>query len=231
MMKTLAPLIAGAAAIALLGDATLALAQAKPAAPAAKPPAASTPVARPAAAPATPAAAAPPPALVLTNTTPGVCILSREGIIGASKVGKYVQTRLGQLENQVKAELTGEQSSIQTAAKDLEAKKTTLGAGYQTQLQALQQRADALQQKAQLRDQELQATDQKAVARILQEATPFVETEAKSKNCSVVLDATAVMAVNNSMNLTPAVVASLDGKIQQFDFDREHLDQQQAAQR
>jgi Skp family chaperone for outer membrane proteins len=230
MMKTLPRIIASVAAIAALGDASLAFAQAKPAAPAAKPPASATPVARPAATPTAPTAAAAPPPMVLTATTPGVCILSREGIIGASKVGKYVQTRLNQLQTQANAELTGEQSSIQTAAKDLEAKKTTLGAAYQTQLQALQQRADALQQKAQLRDQELQATSQKALSRILTEATPFVETEAKAKACSVVLDATAVMAVNNAMNLTPAVVASLDTKIQQFDFDREHLDAQQAAQ-
>jgi Skp family chaperone for outer membrane proteins len=229
MMKMLTRMIAGAAAITLLGDASMALAQAKPAAPAARPPASATPVAKPAAAPAAATATAPPP-MVLTATTPGLCILSREGIVGASKVGKYVQTRLNQLQTQTQAELTGEQSSIQTADKDLEAKKTTLGTAYQQQLQALQQRATALQDKAQQRERELQATEQKALSRILLEATPFVEAEAKAKNCAVVLDATAVMAVNNSMNLTPAVVAALDGKLQQFDFDREHLDAQPATQ-
>jgi outer membrane protein len=218
MMKTLSRMIAGVTAIAMLGDASVAFAQAKPAAPAAKPAATA------------PASAAAPAqtALVLTATTPGLCILSREGIIGASKVGKYIQTRLTQLQTQANAELTGEQSSIQTAAKDLDTKKATLAqAAYQQQLQALQQRAQALNDKAQLRDRELEATQQKAIARVLTEATPFVEAEAKTKNCAVVLDATSVMAANNSMNLTPAVVAALDTKIQQFDFDREHLDAQQ----
>jgi outer membrane protein len=218
MMKTLTCTIASAAAIAAFADASLAVAQTKPAAPAARPAAA-------------PAAAAAAPNMTLTATTPGVCVLSREAILGASTVGKYVQTRLGQLESQANAELTGEQSSIQTAAKDLEAKKTTLGqTAYQQQGSALQQRANALQERAQQRDRELQATEQKAVQRVLQEATPLVANEAKAKNCAIVVDANAVMAVNGSMNLTQDVITALNGKFTQFDFDREHLDAQQAAQ-
>jgi Skp family chaperone for outer membrane proteins len=222
MMKTLPRIIASVAAIAALGDASLAFAQAKaPAKPAA-------PAAKPAAAPAASAQAA---NLTLTATTPGVCVLSREAIVAASTVGKYVQTRLGQLQTQVKAELTGEQSSIQTAAKDLEAKKTTLAqTAYQQQGAALQQRAEALQEKAQLRDRELQATEQKALEKVLGEATPLVAAEAKAKNCSVVLDANAVMAVNGTMNLTQNVITALNGKFTQFDFDREHLENQPAAQ-
>jgi outer membrane protein len=228
MMKTLPRILAGAAALAALGQTSLAFAQTKPAAPAAKP--AATPAARPAAAPAAaaPAAAA---SLTLTATTPGVCVLSREAILAASTVGKNVQTRLGQLQTQANAELTGEQSSIQTAAKDLEAKKATLGqAAYQQQGSALQQRAEALQEKAQLRDRELQATEQKAVQKVLQEATPLVEAEAKAKNCSIVLDANAVMAVNASMNLTQNVITALNGKFTEFAFDRERLDNQPATQ-
>jgi outer membrane protein len=222
MMKTLTRTIASAAVIAALADASFAVAQTKPAAPAAKPAASA---ARPA------AAAAAQPSFELTATTPGLCILSREAILGASTVGKYVQTRLGQLQSQANAELTGEGSSIQAAAKDLDAKKTTLGdAAFQQQRSALQQRADALQEKAQQRDRELQATEQKAIKRVLDEATPLVAAEAKAKNCSVVLDGNAVMAVNGSMNLTPNVITGLNGKLTQFDFEREHLDAQQAAQ-
>jgi outer membrane protein len=225
MMKTLSRMIAGAAAIAALGDASMAFAQTKPAAPAAKP---ATPAARPAT---TAPAAAAPAELTLTATTPGVCVLSREAILGASTVGKFVQTRLQQLQTQANAELTGEQSSIETAAKDLQAKKATLAeAAYQQQGAALQQRYSALQEKAQLRDRELQATEQKAAQRVLVEATPLVEAEAKTKNCAVVLDANAVMAVNNTMNLTQNVITALNGKFTQFNFDRERLDAQPATQ-
>jgi outer membrane protein len=217
MMKTNTLAIAGAAAIAALGGASMAFAQAKAPAKAPAKPAVST-----AAAPATPPVA-------LTGT--GVCVLSREGLLAGSTVGKYVQTRIGQLNNQVQAELSGEGNSIQTAAKDLETKKATLAqAAYQQQGQALQQRVNALQEKAQQRDRELQATEQKAVQKILQEATPLVAAQAQSKNCGVLLDGGAVLAVNTAMDLTPGVITALNGKLTQFDFDREHLDAQPAAQ-
>ena len=222
MMKTTSLVIAGVAAISALSAASAVLAQTKPAASAAK-----APAARPAAAPAAGAPAAP----VITATVPGVCILSREGIVEGSTVGKYVGTRLQQLQTQANAELTGDQTSLQNDAKALEAKKTTLGdAGYQQQGQALQQRQAALQQKAQQRERELQATEQKAFQRVMQEATPMVAEQVKANNCGVVLDAQAVMLANAAMNLTPGVVTALNAKITQFDFDREHLDGQPAPQ-
>ena len=197
----------GIGSLAALGCATSALAQAKPAAAA---PAAATPL--------------------ITANVPGVCVLSREGLIGASTVGKYVQTRMGQLGNQVNAELSGEQTSLQADAKALDAKKATLQAAqYQQQGQALQQRATALQEKAQQRDRELQATEQKAVARVLQEASPLVGDVVKQKACGLVLDANSVLAGNPAMDITPVVVQALNGKMTQFDFEREHLDAQAGA--
>lgn len=220
MMKTYSIAIAGAASLAALGAATVAFAQAKPAASAPRPAAA-------AAAPA-PAAAG---AVTITANVPGVCVLSREGIVGSSTVGKYVQTRLQQLTTQTNAELTGEQTSLQNDAKSLETKKATLApAAYQQQGTALQQRAEALQQKAQQRDRELQATEQKAVQRILQEATPFVADQVKAKSCGVLLDANTVLGANPNMDLTPGVITALNAKVTQFDFDRERLDGQAAAQ-
>ena len=215
MMKMTSLALAGVAGLAALGCASLASAQPKPAA--AQP--------KPAAAPA-PAAAAP----TITATAPGVCVLSREGIVGASTVGKYVQTRLGQLTTQTNAELTAEQTSLQNDAKALEAKKATLAAAaYQQQGSALQQRADGLQQKAQQRDRELQATEQKAQQRVIAEASALVGDQIKAKNCAIVLDAQAVMAANASMDLSGGLVAALDGKFTQWDFDREHLDAQPVA--
>lgn len=215
MMKTTSFSIAGVAAITALAGASLAFAQTKPAPKPAAAPAAGAP------------AAATAPAPVFTTTISGLCILSREGIVQASTVGKFVQTRLGQLGGQANAELSGEQTSIQTAAKDLETRKATLGdAAYQQQRAALQQRVEALQQKAQLRDRELQATEQKAVQRVLQEAGPLVNDQVKAKNCGVLLDGNAVLGGNPAMDLTPGVIAALNAKITQFEFDREHLDAQ-----
>jgi outer membrane protein len=199
--------VAGLGVVTALGCATVAMAQAKPPVKAA-----------------TPAAAAP-PAPVITATVPGVCVLSREGIVGASTVGKYVQTRMGQLSNQVNAELGGEQTTLQNDAKALDAKKASLGQqAAEQQALALQQRYQALQQKAQQRDRELQATEQKAVARVLQDASPLVGDIVKQKQCGLLLDANSVLAGNPTMDITPSVVQALNVKTTQFDFEREHLD-------
>jgi Skp family chaperone for outer membrane proteins len=178
-----------------------------------------------------PAAAAAAPAPIITAIVPGVCVLSREALIGSSTVGKYIQTRMGQLGTQVNAELSGEQTTLQADAKKLEATRATLQpAQLQTQGQALQQRATVLQEKAQQRDRELQATEQKAIARVLQEASPLVGDVVKQRACGVVLDANSVLAGNPTMDITPTVVQALNGKFTQFDFEREHLDAQAGAQ-
>lgn len=220
MMKTTSLTIAGLAAITAMGASTLASAQAKK-------PAAAPAAPRPAAAAPAPAAAQPP---VFTGTAPGVCILSREGLVGASTVGKYVQTRLQQLTSQANAEVTGDQTSLQNDAKALDANKALVGTARQTQEAALQQRLQTLQAKAQQREAEIQATQQKAVQRVLSEASPLVNDQIKAKGCGVLLDGDAILGANPSLNLTPSVVAALNAKITQFDFDREHLDAQQAAQ-
>ncbi len=213
MMKTNTILIGSAAVIAALGCASAAMAQA------------AKPAARPAAAP---AAASPAPAAIsLTANVPGVCILQREALLGGSTVGKYVQTRLGQLQSQVQAELNGEGTTLQNDAKSLEAKKATLApAAYQQQGAALQQRAEALQAKANQRDQELEATRQKALQRVWTEAVPLITDVVKAKNCAVVFDGNAIMVANNDMDVTPAVMTALNGKVQQFTFERERVEAQ-----
>jgi Skp family chaperone for outer membrane proteins len=213
MMKTSTILMSGVAALAALGCASAALAQAKPA-PAKPAPAA--------------ASATNPPPLNLTATVAGVCILQRDAVLAGSTVGKYVQTRMGQLQNQVQAELSAEGTSLQTDAKSFDAKKTTLAqADAQRQQQGLQTRYQALQEKGAQRERELEATQQKALQRVWSEAVPLIGDVVKKQNCAVVLDGQAIMVANPAMDVTPGIVTALNSKITQFDFDREKLPAQQ----
>jgi len=160
----------------------------------------------------------------------GVCILSNEGVIYASTVGQYTIGRLKQLSAQVDAELNGEQTQIQTDAKALEAQRGKIAeAQFQQQGQQIQLRAQALQRKAQLRQREISATQEKALQRIGQEAEPIVRQVFVQRSCSVLLSGQALVYPAPSMDITPAVVQGLNAKIQQFPFDREHLDQPGAA--
>jgi outer membrane protein len=156
----------------------------------------------------------------------GMCILSVEGAIGGSTVGKYVGTRLQQIGAQVQAELTSEKTALDNDAKALDGKRNTLDQNaFEQQAAALQVRANALQRKAQLRDREMQATEQKALARVGDEMEPMIKQAYQQKGCSVLLQRSAVVLANPAMDITPQVTTGLNGKITQFAFDRERLDQ------
>jgi len=201
---TFRPLVAGLCAAAALTAGSSALAQA-------------------AAAPAAPAVTHGPP-------LNGMCIISVENAIGSSTVGHYVETRMQQIVAQTNAELTGEKNAIDADAKALDARRATLDQStLEQQASALQVRANALQRKAQLRDREVSATEQKAVGRIGQEMTPLISQVYQQKACSVLFQRTAIVIANPAMDITPQVVTSLNAKITQFAFDRERLDQPQAA--
>lgn len=176
------------------------------------------------------AAAAAPPPVTHGPAIAGLCVMSLDGAIGSSTVGKYVQTRLGQISTQVQSELTAEQTQISNDAKALDAKRSTLDqATFDKQSADLQLRANALNRKAQLRERELQATQQKALGRIGQELDPVVRAAYQQAKCSILIQRDAIVLANPAMDITPAVVTGLNAKITQFTFDRERLDQPAAA--
>lgn len=157
---------------------------------------------------------------------PGVCVLSVEGAIGASTVGKYVNTRMQQIITQVNAELNAEKTSIDNEAKALDGQRASLDANtFEQRGAALQVRANALQRKAQLRDREVQATQQKALSRVGQELDPIIRNAYQQKQCSLLVSRDALVIANPAMDITPTVVTGLNAKITQFAFDRERLDQ------
>jgi outer membrane protein len=210
-LKTFAA--AGCATAIALGGATAALAQ-QPARPAV-------------AAPAPPPAPAAQPAINHGPPITGLCVVSVEGAIGASTVGKYVNTRLQQLVAQVNAELNAEKTGIDNDAKALDAQRATLAQdAFEQRAAAVQVRANALQRKAQLRDREIQATEQKAINRVGEEMEPFIRQAYQQKACSMLINRQAVVLANPASDITPAVVTALNAKITQFAFDRERLDQQ-----
>lgn len=177
---------------------------------------------------AAPAAAAP----QVTHGAPinGLCVVSIENAIGASTVGKYVNTRLQQLVGQVNAELSAERTAIDNDAKALEGQRATLDQNtLEQRAAALQVRANALQRKAQLRDREIQATEQKAFNRVGTEMEPLIRQAYQAKGCSMLLNRNSIILGNPASDITQQVVTALNAKITQFTFDRERLDQPQPA--
>lgn len=170
------------------------------------------------------------PAITHGPAIPGVCVMSIEGVISGSTVGKYVQTRLQQIATQVGAELKAEETAIQNDAKTLDGQKATLDQGtFEQRAAALQVRANAYQRKSQLRERELQATQQKALGRVGQELDPIIRQVYQQRQCSLLLQRDALVIANPAMDISPTMTTALNAKITQFAFDRERLDQPAAA--
>jgi outer membrane protein len=170
------------------------------------------------------------PAITYGAPIAGLCTLSIDGVIGGSTVGKYVDSRLQQIGAQVQAELSGEKSAIDTEARALEGQRATLDqSSFEQRVAALQVRQNALERKAQLREREMQATQQQAVGRVLNEMKPLIASVAQGQRCAIVEDRSSVIMVNPAMDLSPAVVTALNGKLTQFAFERTRLDQPQAG--
>lgn len=184
--------------------------------------------ARPAAAPAAAAGAN----AITGPALPGICVYNDDRAISASLVGRAAANRMQQLRAQVTAELSGEQTAIQNEAKALEGRRGSLTPQQlQTQAQPLQQRAAALDNKAQLRSRELEQTGSKALQQIHNQIISIVSSVSASHNCSLLLNGEAVIASNQAMDLTEAVVQQLNARMSTISFDRENLANQAAGGR
>ena len=178
------------------------------------------------------AAALPPPQVTHGAPVPGVCVFSGEAAIGASTVGKFVFTRLQQLTQQASAEVSAEETTLNTDAKTLDGQRATLDQNtFETRASAIQVRANALQRKVQQRNAEMQRTQEKALGRLSDEIAPLVRTSYQARGCSILLnrEALTLNLANPAMDITAPVVTALNAKITQFTFDRERLDQAATA--
>jgi Skp family chaperone for outer membrane proteins len=156
----------------------------------------------------------------------GMCVLSEQGLVAGSLVGKSVAARIQQLAQQADAEINGQATSLQNDEKAFESARASYS---QEQLQqkaaALQGRERDLQRLAQQRNQELDATRQKRIGEVLTNALPIIRQQVQQHNCSVLLEGSqVVLAVNPSMDLTSAVIQGLNAKITTLTFDREHAE-------
>jgi Skp family chaperone for outer membrane proteins len=173
---------------------------------------------------AAPAAAAP----AVTHGAPitGVCVFSSQRAVATSQVGKAVDARLKTIIAQVNAELTAERTALDNEAKALDAKRSTLDQNaLEQQAAALQVKANGWQRKGQLRQREVEATEQKQLARVYQELDPAIRQAYQAKTCSILIERESILLGNPAMDITDAVVASVDARIKTLTFDRERLDQ------
>ncbi len=152
----------------------------------------------------------------------GLCIYSNAQALAQSTVGKAYATRMQQLQAQAAAELSGQQTSLQTQEKALVAKRATLSQEqFAQQAQPLQTQEQALNQTADARTRDLRYTAARQQQRLAVVLEPLVRNAYVAPRCSVLLHGATVMAANPDMDLPPEVKNALNAKMTTITFDRE----------
>lgn len=160
--------------------------------------------------------------LVQGPPIPGMCVYSNAHVIESSTVGKAYASRMQQLRSQAAAEISAQQSQLQTEEKALVAKRATLNQEqFAQQAQPLQAREQQLNQTADLRTRELQATAGSQIQRIGAVIEPLVRTAYESHHCSILINGDGVMAANSAMDLSEEVITALNSRMTTITFDRE----------
>lgn len=144
---------------------------------------------------------------------PGVCLLSRDDLIGKSKVGEAAVARLKVLASHAQASIEAEKTHIEASGKALSAKRATLTQQqFETEAAALQRRAQNLQADVTARERQIELTRNHAYAQVLKAAQPFVVTAFAAHKCGLLFAREAALGGNFGNDLTPEVLAAFDAK-------------------
>ena len=142
----------------------------------------------------------------------GMCLLSRTGAIGASRVGQSMQAQLKQMQASLSGQLAQERAAIERQRRALEARQNaTAPIEYQRQQAVLSQQAQALDQQQNARFIAAQTRGQQQIDRALNGALALVVTRTA---CSVVMERDHAYGWNNAMDITQAVAREMDGIVQ-----------------
>ncbi len=154
---------------------------------------------------------------------PGMCVYSQAQVIGTSNVGKAFNMRMQQLRSQAAAEISGQETQLQTEEKALTSKRATLTQEqFAQQAQPYATREQQLNQTAEVRTRELQATAVTQGRRLSTVIEPLVRDAYQAHHCSILISGDgAILAANPAMDLTGEVVTALNGRLSTITFDRE----------
>lgn len=142
----------------------------------------------------------------------GLCLLSRNGAIAASRAGQSMQAQLKQMQGALSGDLARQRTAIDQQRRTLQMRQnSTAPIEYQRQLSALDQQAQAIEQQQNLRFISAQTRAQQQIDQALNTALGRIVTRT---NCSVVLERDNSYGWNNAMDITPAVAREMDSLLQ-----------------
>ena len=173
------------------------------------------------------------PAASAQGTT--VVMIDEGRILGESKAGKDIQTKLKNLETQMKNELEPIRATLETDGKALQTKvegKTREAIAADTaimgQLTAYQKRAQEFAQKQQVVSKEFQLTERQALIDFNKAIEPALMEVVNEKKAQIVMSKGQVIFSSDTVDVTPLVISKLDAKTPTIAVSRQRLPAQPA---
>jgi len=159
-----------------------------------------------------------------------VVMIDEGRLLGESKAGKDIQTKLKNLETQMKNELEPIRATLETDGKALQTKvegKTREAVAADTallgQLTAYQKRAQEFAQKQQIISQEFQLTERKALIDFNKAIEPVLMEVVSEKKAQIVMSKVQVIFSADTVDVTPLVISKLDAKTPTIAVSRQRL--------
>ena len=164
-----------------------------------------------------------------------VVMIDEGRLLGESKAGKDIQTKLKNLETQMKNELEPIRATLETDGKALQTKvegKTREAIAADTaimgQLTAYQKRAQEFAQKQQVVSKEFQLTERQALIDFNKAIEPALMEVVTEKKAQIVMSKTQVIFSADLVDVTPLVISKLDAKTPTIAVSRQRLPAQPA---
>lgn len=164
-----------------------------------------------------------------------VVMIDEGRLLGESKAGKDIQTKLKNLETQMKNELEPIRATLETDGKALQTKvegKTREAVAADTalvgQLTAYQKRAQEFAQKQQIVSKEFQLTERQALIEFNKAIEPALMEVVNEKKAQIVMSKAQVIYSADTVDVTPLVISKLDAKTPTIAVSRQRLPAQPA---
>jgi Skp family chaperone for outer membrane proteins len=162
---------------------------------------------------------APPPAPQIK-----ILLIDRQAIIRFSKVGQDVARQVEAYGNQAKAEIAGQQKSLQAEAQKLQQDVAILNADAKAKKIAdFDAKQNGLQANAQKKEQMIQGGFMKAQQTIAQALEPILQTLMQQRGANIILDKTAVVYASpqavSAFDITIPAIEQLNQKLPSLKVD------------
>jgi len=142
----------------------------------------------------------------------GVCIYSKNNVLGRSLAGLSAHEQLAQLQQSSDIDLAAQRDRLSADERSLTGEKSrTPAANLDRRSTSLQRKAEQLTVLSRIRDRQINDTRAEAFGRIAATAEPLLSASVADHHCAILLDRGAGYSVTPDMDLTNDVIARLNG--------------------